>query len=150
MKRTSLTTADCPVARSLDVIGDWWSLLIVRDAFDRVSRFGQFQKNLGIARGMLTTRLRDLVDRGVLETTQASDGTSYQEYALTARGRALFPVIVALRQWGEDTLYAPGEAHSQLVARQDGQPLEHLQVRTRDGRAIGPEDAVVQKLEPAE
>ena len=67
MKRTGFAKADCPVARALDAIGDWWSLLIVRDAFDGLRRFGDFQKNLGIAKGMLTTRLRTLVELGVLE-----------------------------------------------------------------------------------
>ena len=101
MKRTSLTQAECPVARSLDAIGDWWSLLIVRDAFDGISRFGEFRRSLGIAKGMLTARLRDLVECGVLETAPASDGSAYHDYLLTEKGRALFPVVVALRQWGQ-------------------------------------------------
>ena len=64
MKRTSLKGAECPVARSLDVIGDWWSLLIIRDAFDGMRRFGEFQKSLGVSKGILATRLRDLVAAG--------------------------------------------------------------------------------------
>ncbi|BFL83415.1 hypothetical protein LFREDSHE_18650 [Shewanella baltica] len=104
MKRKNLSDAECPVARSLDVIGDGWSLLIIRDAFDGISRFSAFQKNLGIARSMLTARLLALVEQGVLETIPASDGTAYQEYVLTEMGRGLFPVIIALRQWGEDHL----------------------------------------------
>ncbi len=101
MKRTGFAKADCPVARALDAIGDWWSLLIVRDAFDGLRRFGDFQKNLGIAKGMLTTRLRTLVELGVLEQVAASDGSAYHEYVLTKRGHDLFPVVVGLRQWGE-------------------------------------------------
>ncbi|CAI2929385.1 Uncharacterized HTH-type transcriptional regulator yybR [Serratia entomophila] len=100
MKRKSLEDAQCPVARTLDVIGEWWSLLIVRDAFDGVRRFSEFQKGLGMAKNILSTRLRTLVAHGVLEVVPASDGSAYQEYALTAKGRALFPVIVGLRQWG--------------------------------------------------
>ena len=96
MKRKSFREAECPVARTLDAIGDWWSLLIIRDAFDGISRFSQFQQNLGIAKGMLTTRLRDLVEAGVLGLAPASDGSAYQEYVLTEKGRRLFLVIVSL------------------------------------------------------
>ena len=67
VKRTSLQDAECPVARSLDAIGDWWSLLIVRDAFDGIRRFGEFQRNLGMAKNILATRLRTLVEHGVFE-----------------------------------------------------------------------------------
>ena len=76
-----------------------WTLLIVRDAFDGVRRFGAFQKNLGIAKGVLTARLKEMVERGVMTVTPASDGTAYQEYVLTEKGRDLFAVVVALRQW---------------------------------------------------
>lgn len=104
MKRKSLEDAQCPVARTLDVIGDWWSLLIVRDAFDGVSRFSEFQKGLGMAKNILSTRLRTLVAHGILEIAPASDGSAYQEYILTDKGRALFPVIVGLRQWGRSSV----------------------------------------------
>lgn len=146
LKRTSLTQAECPVARSLDAIGDWWSLLIVRDAFDGISRFGEFRRSLGIAKGMLTARLRDLVDCGVLETAPASDGSAYQDYLLTEKGRALFPVVVALRQWGQDHLYAPGEQHSVLVDVATGSPVEKLELRSADGKALGWSDTRVRKV----
>ncbi|KQY18485.1 transcriptional regulator [Rhizobium sp. Root73] len=146
LKRTSLTEADCPVARALDAIGDWWSLLIVRDAFDGISRFGEFRRSLGIAKGMLTARLRDLVDCGVLETAPASDGSAYQDYLLTEKGRALFPVVVALRQWGQEHLYAPGERHSVLVDVVAGKPVEKLALRSADGRPVGWGDSRVEKL----
>src|ERR1700757_5460633 len=102
MKRTSLEHADCPIARALDVFGDWWSLLIMRDALLGRRRFGEFQKSLGLAKNILTVRLRALVERGILETAPASDGSAYQEYVLTAKGRGIFPVLVALRQWSEE------------------------------------------------
>lgn len=146
LKRTSLTEADCPVARALDAIGDWWSLLIVRDAFDGISRFGEFRRSLGIAKGMLTARLRDLVDCGVLETAPASDGSAYQDYLLTEKGRALFPVVVALRQWGQEHLYAPGERHSVLVDVVAGKPVVKLALRSADGRPVGWGDTRVEKL----
>ncbi len=136
----------CPVARALDAIGDRWSLLIVRDAFDGVQRFGDLQRNLGMARNILSDRLRKLVDAGVLQTQPASDGSAYQEYALTAKGLGLFPVVVALRQWGEDQLFALGEAHSSLVEKASGQPVARMQPQTADGRVLAPGAAVVRKL----
>jgi DNA-binding HxlR family transcriptional regulator len=136
----------CPVARALDAIGDRWSLLIVRDAFDGVQRFGDLQRNLGMARNILSDRLRKLVDAGVLQTQPASDGSAYQEYALTAKGLSLFPVVVALRQWGEDQLFAPGEAHSTLVEKASGQPVARMHPQTADGHLLVPDDAVVRKL----
>ena len=102
MKRTRLEESTCPVARSLDIIGDWWSLLIVRDALRGIKRFGEFQKSLGIAKNMLTARLKLLVDEGILRLQPASDGSARQEYVLTDKGRALQTVLVALSQWGNE------------------------------------------------
>jgi DNA-binding HxlR family transcriptional regulator len=147
LKRVSLSKAECPVARSLDTIGDWWTLLIVRDAFDGVRRFGAFQKNLGIAKGMLTARLKEMVERGVMTVIPASDGTAYQEYVLTEKGRDLFAVVVALRQWGEAHLFSPGEPHSTLVARASRQPVGRLEPRAANGRPLGWEDTEVRKAE---
>jgi len=147
VKRTSLAEEDCPVARALDVIGDWWSLLIIRDAFDGVRRFSDFQSGLGIAKGMLATRLRDLVERGVLKTEPASDGSAYREYVLTEQGRGLFLVIVALRQWGEDFLYRQGERHSTLVDTEKGEAVERLELRSGEGRVLRWNDTHVRKAD---
>ncbi|MGW3013770.1 winged helix-turn-helix transcriptional regulator [Streptomyces sp. NPDC001219] len=143
--RTRFDDSECPVARSVDAIGDWWSLLIVRDAFDGSRRFGEFQRSLGVAKNILTARLRTLVTGGVLESVPASDGSAYHEYALTPKGKALFPVIVALRQWGEQNFFAPGEEHSQLIDRRQGQRLPTLDVRSADGRRLNPDDTTVHK-----
>ncbi|OMI36537.1 hypothetical protein SPAR_25676 [Streptomyces sparsogenes DSM 40356] len=147
--RTRFDDSACPVARSVDTIGDWWSLLIVRDAFDGSRRFGEFQRSLGVAKNILTARLRTLVAGGVLESVPASDGSAYREYVLTPKGEALFPVIVALRQWGEQNLFAPGEPHSELVDRREGHRLRALEVLSADGRGLNPDDTTVHKL-PAE
>ncbi|XNS21520.1 DUF4111 domain-containing protein [Serratia ureilytica] len=146
MKRKSLEDAPCPVARTLDVIGDWWSLLIVRDAFDGVTRFSEFQKGLGMAKNILTTRLRALVTHGVLEIVPAADGSAYQEYVLTEKGRALFPVIVGLRQWGEDHLFAEGEAHSTLVESDSGRPVPRLTPIGNAGQTLTPLNTRVVKV----
>jgi DNA-binding HxlR family transcriptional regulator len=137
VKRTSFEKAECPVARSLDAIGDWWSLLIIRDALLGISRFSEFQKSLGLARNILTVRLRALVEHGILKTAPASDGSAYQEYLLTPKGRGVFPVLVALRQWSEEFSFAPGAYATLLVDRDQGRPVRKLELRARDGRLLG-------------
>ncbi|MEU8542057.1 helix-turn-helix domain-containing protein [Streptomyces sp. NPDC048717] len=144
--RTRFDDSDCPVARSVDAIGDWWSLLIIRDAFDGSRRFGEFQRSLGVAKNILTARLRTLVAGGILTTVPASDGSAYREYVPTPKGEALFPVIVALRQWGERNFFAPGEEHSELVDRRHGQPLRALEVLSADGRPLHPGETIVHKV----
>jgi DNA-binding HxlR family transcriptional regulator len=146
VKRKSLKGAECPVARSLDIIGDWWSLLIIRDAFDGMRRFREFHKSLGISKGILAVRLRDLVRRGILETVPASDGSAYQEYVLTEKGRGLFNVVVGLRQWGEEFLYNHGEVHSVMIDTRHGKPVAKLELRAHDGRLLGPSNTTVKKV----
>ncbi|HLU03384.1 MAG TPA: helix-turn-helix domain-containing protein [Advenella sp.] len=138
----------CPVARSVDLIGDRWSLLLVRDAFDGTRRFSDFQRSLGIARSILTDRLRNLVGAGIFEVRPASDGTAYQEYVLTLKGETLFPVVVALRQWGEQHLFAPEEAHSQLIDIQSGKPLRLMQPLTQDDHVVAASATRVIKVAP--
>ena len=144
--RQSLKNAACPVARSVDLIGDRWSLLIVRDAFDGMRRFGDFQRSLGVARNILADRLRKLVDAGILETQDASDGTAYQEYVLTLEGESLFPVVVALRQWGEQHLFERGERHSVLVDKRNGKPIPFMVPTARDGSTLLPAVTEVRKV----
>ncbi|MET1113828.1 MAG: helix-turn-helix domain-containing protein [Comamonas sp.] len=136
----------CPVARCVAVVGDRWSLLIVRDAFDGVRRFGDFQRSLGMARNILSDRLRKLVDAGVLATQDASDGTAYQEYVLTPQGESLFPVLVALRQWGEQHLFEAGERHSVLVDRRTHRPLPLMAPIAQDGCVLAPGATEVLKI----
>jgi DNA-binding HxlR family transcriptional regulator len=131
VKRTRLEESTCPVARSLDIIGDWWSLLIVRDALRGIKRFGEFQKSLGIAKNMLTTRLKLLVDEGILRLQPASDGSAWQEYVLTDKGRALQTVLVALSQWGNEFLFAENECGTVLVDTEQRKPCETGAYRRR-------------------
>ncbi len=142
VKRTRLEESTCPVARSLDIIGDWWSLLIVRDALRGLKRFGEFQKSLGIAKNMLASRLKQLVEEGILVLQPASDGSAWQEYVLTEKGRALQTVLVALSQWGNDFLFADNEFGSVLVDAQNRRPLRRLTIVSNDGRELSPEDVV--------
>jgi DNA-binding HxlR family transcriptional regulator len=145
-KRKSLQDDACPVARAVDLVGDRWSMLIIRDALDGIRRFGDFQRNLGVARNILSDRLSALVEQGLLSIQPASDGSAYQEYVLTAKGESLFPAIVALRQWGERHLFAPGEAHSTLIEKTSGKRVAAMQPRDHDGHVLRPAHAVVKKL----
>jgi len=133
MKRTSFAKDKCPVAQSVEAVGDWWSLLIVRDAFVGKKRFGEFQRSLGVAKNILTARLRKLVADGVLELAPASDGSAFKEYALSGKGRGLMPVIVALGQWG------CSGSELKLVDRKKGRPVR-LELRSEDGRKLAPDD----------
>lgn len=145
-KREYIDDEPCPVARSLNVMGDRWSLLIVRDAFDGLHRFSDFQRNLGVARNILADRLRRLVDAGILVAQPTSNGSAYQEYVLTERGKSLFPVVVALRQWGERELFATGEQHSELIEKKTGKPLHKMSPQGKGGRPLLPEETEVRKL----
>ena len=148
-QRKSLKADACPMARALDIVGDQWSLLVIRDAFDGMKRFGEFQQSLGVAKNILSDRLKNLVQEGVLELVPASDGSAYQEYVLTAKGKGLFPVVVGLRHWGEAHLYARGEPHSVLVERDSGKPVPKIELRARDGKPLDPAATFVKKLPAA-
>jgi DNA-binding HxlR family transcriptional regulator len=143
MRRTSLHDADCPVARSLDEIGDWWTLLIVRDAFHGMKRFNEFQKSLGLAKNILSSRLRKMVADGILEMRPAADGGAHQEYHLTDKGLRLRLVLVALRQWGEEHLFSRGEPMTVMVDKISGRPIGRLRLTSHDGRVLEPGDLVV-------
>jgi len=144
MRRTNLGNALCPVARSLDEIGDWWTLLIVRDACNGMSRFNEFHKSLGLAKNILSARLKTLVDNGVLEKRPGADGSARVEYGLTEKGRRLRVVLVAMRQWGEDYLFAHGEP--MMVARDPAnRPIGRLRLIDQDGRSLEPEEIIVTK-----
>jgi DNA-binding HxlR family transcriptional regulator len=145
VRRTSFERAECPIARSLEVMGDWWSLLIIRDALLGKRRFGEFHKSLGLAKNILTVRLRALVDQGVLKGVPASDGSAYQEYALTRKGRGVFPILVALRQWSEEFDQKPQQIGTVLVDREKGKPVGKLELRSRDGRLLTLADTAVKR-----
>jgi DNA-binding HxlR family transcriptional regulator len=128
------------------VIGDRWSLLILRDVFDGIRRFSALQRNLGVAKNILSDRLRTLTSHGVLVVQPASDGSAYNEYVLTERGTELFHVVVALRQWGEGNLFASDEAHSELREKGTDRLVPRLQLLDSRGQPLGPDDAYVRKV----
>jgi DNA-binding HxlR family transcriptional regulator len=139
MRHKSFKANLCPVARSLDTIGEWWSLLIVRDALSGIRRFSDFQKSLGLAKNILSVRIKKLVACGIMEQLPASDGSAYREYTLTRKGRDLFPVIVALRQWGEGYLFSRGEKRLQVLDKRTGKPFR-VEVHNAKGETLTAND----------
>src|ERR1700710_73481 len=121
MQRTNLGHEQCPIARSLERVGEWWSILILRDALHGFRRFDEFQKSLGIAPNMLTRRLNALVEAGLLERRRYSEHPPRDEYVLTPRGRDFRPVLIALLAWG-NRHFAPEGASVLLVNAETGAP----------------------------
>jgi len=101
MERKSFAAMHCSIAQCLEVAGEWWSMLILRDAFFGVSRFDQFQDRLGISRNVLNQRLTKLVDAGILVKVPYSQHPPRYDYRLTGKGRDLWPVLTSMRQWGD-------------------------------------------------
>ena len=137
---------ECSIARSLEIIGEWWTLLIVRDAFFGITRFEEFHQRLGIARNILTTRLDTLVDHGVMERRPYDEARGRFDYVLTDKGRALWPVLVTMRQWGDEWVTGEKRApvllqhttcgetiHADLVCDHCGELLEPHDLRSVRG-----------------
>jgi DNA-binding HxlR family transcriptional regulator len=136
--------SDCPIARSLDVLGDKWTLLIIREALGGTTRFMDFSRALPkLARTILSARVQRLVDLGVIETIPVSQTSLYHEYVLTDMGRQLFPVVTALRQSGSDALFEPTEPRQCLIDRRTGTPVAPVQVQSADGHTVLPDDTEV-------
>ena len=115
MKRRSFEDMNCSVAQALEIVGEWWTLLILRDAFVGIRRFDDFQARLGISRNVLTTRLDALVDHGILQRVQYSEHPPRDEYRLTTKGRGLWTVLHALREWGDEWVVGTDKASVVLV-----------------------------------
>jgi DNA-binding HxlR family transcriptional regulator len=149
MRRASFDDMNCSIAQSLEVIGEWWTLLILRDAFLGVTRFEEWQERLGIARNILTKRLDTLVEHGVMERRYYDENRGRADYKLTEKGKALWPVLVTIRQWGDEwvtgteqapvtllhtTCGAPTTAH--LACDHCGDWLERRDVRVIEGPGL--------------
>jgi DNA-binding HxlR family transcriptional regulator len=143
MQRKSFGNMKCPIARSLERVGEWWSILILRDAFHGLKRFDEFQENLGVAPGILARRLNALVESGLLERRRYSAHPPRDEYLLTERGRDFRPVLLALLAWG-NRHFAPEGAAVQLANRRTGAVVDPVLVDRATGEPIaGPEFIVV-------
>lgn len=141
MQRKSFGKMRCPIARSLERVGEWWSILILRDALHGYTRFDQFQKSLGIAPNMLTRRLHALVEAGLLARRRYTARPPRYEYVLTKRGRDFHPVIVALFAWG-DKHFAPESKSALLVDAETGAQADPILVDRCSGRPITEQDFV--------
>jgi DNA-binding HxlR family transcriptional regulator len=135
MQRKRFDQMPCPIARSLERVGEWWSMLIMRDAFHGLTRFDEFQQSLGIAPNMLTRRLNALVEAGLLERHRYSDHPPRDEYVLTARGRDFRPVLIALLAWG-NRHFAPEGASVTIVDAKTGAEAQPIMVDRPSGRPI--------------
>ena len=138
MKHKSFAQENCPIARSLNVVGEWWTFLILAEAFSGVSKFADFQRRLGIARNILTVRLKQLVEDGILQLENTS-GRRF-EYVLTEKGRDLIYTLVGLSQWGSKWLFPSGRPSPRLVDKQDLLELAQLEIRSRNGRILSNND----------
>jgi DNA-binding HxlR family transcriptional regulator len=140
MRVTSFADADCPIALGLDRVGEWWSILILRDAFHGLRRFDQFQRNLGISTNSLTARLNSLVEGGLLDKRPYQERPVRHEYVLTQRGRDFWPVIVALYTWGAKH-FPPANPTVYLLDTETGRPIEPVLVDGPTGNPIDGEHA---------
>jgi DNA-binding HxlR family transcriptional regulator len=121
-----------------------------RNAFDGIRRFGEFQKDLGLSKSVLASRLHALVSNGILRIEPSADGSAYQEYGLTEKGRGLFHVVVGLRQWGEAFLFSHNEEHSVMIDRNSQESVQTLELRSQRGKLLTPNDVVVRKVRARE
>jgi DNA-binding HxlR family transcriptional regulator len=142
MQKKNFDDMQCPVARSLERVGEWWTILILREAFYGSKRFDEFQKNLDIATNMLSRRLSGLVEEGLLQRRRYCDKPPRYEYVLTQRGRDFRPVMLTLIDWGNKN-FAPEGVSAQLVDRATGERVDLMLVDRNTGKPITPADHVV-------
>jgi DNA-binding HxlR family transcriptional regulator len=143
MQHNSLAAMPCPIARGLDRVGEWWSILILRDAFHGKTRFDQFQKSLGIAPNILARRLRGLVDAGLLEKVRYNEHPPRDEYVLTAVGRDFRPVLWAMLTWGNKHFMPEGERVA-LVDTATGRLADPVMMDGNSGKRL--DRAVLQPI----
>lgn len=139
MKNESFKHLECSLARSLDMVGDWWTLLIVRDLFYGIDTFDKLCQDLSIARNILADRLKKLTERGLIEKLQGERGVRKRAYRLTPKGKDLFPIIMALVAWG-DRWESPSGPPIVFLHSPDGHPAQPSVVCSQCGKALLPKD----------
>lgn len=141
MKYKSYDYMNCSIAKTLDVIGERWTLLILRDAFAGVHKFSKFQEQLGISRNILTARLNRLVDEGIFEKVSKVEG-GHAEYHLTKKGYDLQPVLLSLAQWGEQYKPNPNGQRTYFIEHKTKQPIRRMEPTSQDGRPLKHDEVI--------
>ena len=132
------------VGHVLDIIGEGWSILIIREAFLGTRRFEEFQGRLGIARNILTARLKNLCANQILDRVPVKEGAKRHEYILTRKGKDMMPLLVALTQWGDRWVFGEGQEPVIFLERETGQPIKRVEVLSSRGDVLRPRDVMVQ------
>lgn len=136
MRRTRFDRAPCPIARVTDLVGDWWTPIVLREAFAGRKRFDDFQTALGVPRAVLAHRLARLVDEGLLTKIAYSARPPRSEYRLTDKGRAFWDVLAAMWRWGADWLWKDGRPPAMLVDRDTGEEVRPVVVDETTGTRL--------------
>lgn len=131
---------NCGIGQALEVLGDWWTLLIIRDAFFGARRFGDFERSLGIAKNILTARLQHLVDHGIFEKVDIGNEGQRFEYRLTDKGRGLLPILTAMREWSDEWVFGRGNEPVIMQDRKTGRRVPKMKLLDVDGNVLGPSD----------
>jgi DNA-binding HxlR family transcriptional regulator len=133
-------SSSCSTADALERVGDWWTLLIVRDLFHGPRSFTALAEHLGVARNILTDRLERMAADGLIEKTRPREQGARWDYRLTEKGRDLLPVMIALMQWGDKWVCGPGKEPLTLIDARDGKPVQKIGLRAWDGRPLSLQD----------
>lgn len=136
MRSTEFEGQTCSIARALEIVGEWWTLLIIREAMFGTERFTDFQLRLGVAKNVLSERLTKLVDAGIMTRTAVSGRGNPQHYQLTRAGRELLPVVVALMQWGDRWIYGRPAAPLRLMDAESGTEVDAVRVLSKAGEVL--------------
>lgn len=139
MKYKSYDHMNCSLAQTLNIVGERWTLLILRDAFFGKKRFGQFERSLGISKNILSARLNLLVEEGIMEKLDSEEG-AHPEYLLTEAGLALQPVLLSMTHWGDEFRPNPDGERLVFTERKTGKPVKRMNVIAEDGRVLKPRD----------
>jgi DNA-binding HxlR family transcriptional regulator len=140
MPRNNFDAPNCSLANTLNLIGEGWTILILREAFYGSRRFEDFTQHLGIARNILTTRLHKLCDNGILERIPVKQGAKRHEYKLTPMGRDLYTALITLTQWGDRWLYPDDAVPMKFLDRETGEEIGDVVIRSKDGRQLKERD----------
>ncbi len=132
------------IGHILDTIGEGWSILIVREAFMGVRRFEEFQGRLGIARNILTARLKKLCANEILDRVPVKEGAKRHEYRLTTKGRDMLPLLIALTQWGDKWVFGENNTPMIFLDREKGEPIATVEVYSAQGEMLQPRDIMIQ------